>query len=165
MKRLMLKIVFCGLVIAWRFATAPTSNSPFLAKATTEGVVRPPSELGITTGSPPSMTATTELVVPKSIPIILLIFLNCSADFVYFRLSSCERRVECALNIIPECLVVNFSYGLIEWSRKLQMGLVNGSPRNERVRTNKSLFPVFVQQSRDKENVVNARKQGQGENR
>jgi hypothetical protein len=42
--------------------------------ATTDGVVRPPSELVITVGSPPSITATTELVVPKSIPMILLIF-------------------------------------------------------------------------------------------
>src|SRR5258706_7033284 len=41
--------------------------------ATTEGVVRPPSWFGITTGSPPCMTATTEFVVPKSIPMILLI--------------------------------------------------------------------------------------------
>src|SRR5450755_4995344 len=41
--------------------------------ATTEGVVRAPSWLGITVGSPPCMTATTELVVPKSMPIILLI--------------------------------------------------------------------------------------------
>jgi hypothetical protein len=31
--------------------------------------------LVMTVGSPPSITATTELVVPKSIPIILLIFL------------------------------------------------------------------------------------------
>jgi hypothetical protein len=29
--------------------------------------------LGITTGSPPCITETTEFVVPKSIPIILLI--------------------------------------------------------------------------------------------
>src|SRR6267378_2081254 len=41
--------------------------------ATTEGVVRAPSWLGITTGSPPCITATTEFVVPRSIPIILLI--------------------------------------------------------------------------------------------
>src|SRR6185295_11064062 len=66
-------MVFSGLVTAWRLATWPTSRLPSLAKATTEGVVRAPSELVITTGSPPSMTATTELVVPKSIPIILLI--------------------------------------------------------------------------------------------
>ena len=39
--------------------------------ATTEGVVRAPSLLGITTGSPPSRTETQELVVPKSIPMIL----------------------------------------------------------------------------------------------
>src|ERR1700691_498853 len=67
------KIVFSGLVIAWRFATWPTSRSPLLVKATTDGVVRPPSSLGITLGSPPSITATTELVVPKSIPIIFAI--------------------------------------------------------------------------------------------
>jgi hypothetical protein len=37
-----------------------------------EGVVRLPSELGITLGSPASMTAMHELLVPKSIPNILL---------------------------------------------------------------------------------------------
>src|SRR5215510_3540969 len=61
------------LVTAWRLATSPTRTSPFLAKATTDGVVRAPSALVMTVGSPPSITATTELVVPKSIPIILLI--------------------------------------------------------------------------------------------
>ena len=40
-------------------------------KATTEGVVRAPSEFGITTGTPPSRTATQELVVPRSMPIVL----------------------------------------------------------------------------------------------
>ena len=70
MKRLIEKMVFSGLVIACRLATWPTRRSPLLVNATTEGVVRPPSSLGITFGSPPSMTATTELVVPRSIPII-----------------------------------------------------------------------------------------------
>src|SRR5213076_972132 len=69
MKRLMEKMVFRGLVMAWRLATWPTSRSPSLVNATTEGVVRPPSALGMTTGSPPSITATTELVVPRSMPI------------------------------------------------------------------------------------------------
>src|SRR5699024_7525690 len=46
-------------------------RSPSLEKATTEGVVRLPSALGMTTASPPSMTDTQELVVPRSIPIIL----------------------------------------------------------------------------------------------
>src|SRR5688572_14295363 len=73
MKRLMEKIVFSGLVTAWRLATWPTSRSPVLANATTDGVSRPPSGLVITTGSPPSITATTEFVVPRSMPIILLI--------------------------------------------------------------------------------------------
>src|SRR5207244_7099972 len=66
-------MVFSGLVTACRLATWPTRRLPSFAKATTEGVVRPPSEFVITVGSPPSMTATTEFVVPKSIPIILLI--------------------------------------------------------------------------------------------
>src|SRR5438128_9720112 len=69
MKRLMEKTVFSGLVTAWRFATSPTRRSPVLLIATIEGVTREPSALGITTGSPPSMTATQELVVPRSIPI------------------------------------------------------------------------------------------------
>ena len=63
-------IVFLGLVMAWRFAGAPTFFSPFSKKATIEGVVLAPSLLAITTGSFPSITATQELVVPKSIPII-----------------------------------------------------------------------------------------------
>jgi hypothetical protein len=41
--------------------------------ATIEGVVLCPSEFCITTGSPPDITDTQEFVVPKSIPIILLI--------------------------------------------------------------------------------------------
>src|SRR6266480_2314219 len=71
MKRLIEKIVFSGLVIAWRLATWPTRRSPDLAKATTDGVMRPPSELVMTCGSPASMAATTELVVPRSMPMIL----------------------------------------------------------------------------------------------
>src|SRR5881409_3007218 len=50
-----------------------TTNS---VVAVTEGVVRPPSALGMTTGSPPSMTATTELVVPRSIPMIFSAILS-----------------------------------------------------------------------------------------
>jgi hypothetical protein len=59
------------LVIAWRFATWPTNRSPLFVKATTDGVVRCPSWFAITVGWPASITATTELVVPKSIPMIL----------------------------------------------------------------------------------------------
>src|SRR5687767_7093864 len=72
MNRLMEKMVFSGLVTAWRLATWPTRRSPVLVNATTDGVSRLPSGLVMTTGSPPSMTATTELVVPKSMPMILL---------------------------------------------------------------------------------------------
>ena len=61
--------VFCGLVTAWRFAGCPTSTSPSFVKATIEGVVRSPSLFSITRGLPPSMMATHELVVPRSMPI------------------------------------------------------------------------------------------------
>src|SRR5881396_3461771 len=71
MKRLMEYTVFVGLVTACRRATSPTRRSPVLENATTDGVVRKPSAFGITLGSPPSMTATHELVVPRSMPMTL----------------------------------------------------------------------------------------------
>ena len=57
-----------AFVTAWRFAASPTNRSPVLVNATTDGVVRLPSEFSSTTGSPPSMTAMQEFVVPKSMP-------------------------------------------------------------------------------------------------
>src|SRR5215210_5792948 len=72
-RRLMAYRVLDGLVTAWRFADCPTSRSPFLAKATMEGVVRAPSAFSMTRVSLPSMMATQELVVPRSMPMTLLI--------------------------------------------------------------------------------------------
>src|SRR3954468_1546856 len=71
MKRLIENTVLPGFVTAWRLASCPTSRSPVLVKATTDGTVRPPSADAMTVGSPPSMTATTEFVVPRSMPMIL----------------------------------------------------------------------------------------------
>ena len=68
MWRLTDRAVRSTFVTACRLATSPTSTSPFLAKATTDGVVRAPSALAMTVGSPPSSTLTTEFVVPRSIP-------------------------------------------------------------------------------------------------
>jgi len=73
MNRLIEKTVFWEFVTAWRLAAWPTSRSPFFANPTTDGVVREPSEFAITTGSFPSITATTEFVVPKSIPMIFAV--------------------------------------------------------------------------------------------
>jgi type III secretory pathway component EscS len=50
-----------------------------------DGVVLRPSLFGITTGSLPSITATQELVVPKSIPITFLIFIIGLFVTNYFR--------------------------------------------------------------------------------
>ena len=66
-----------GFVIACLRATCPTIRSPvFGFTATTEGTSRPPSELEITLASPASIIDTTELVVPRSIPIIFPIMFN-----------------------------------------------------------------------------------------
>src|SRR4051794_11162880 len=103
MNRLIENTVFSGFVTAWRLATWPTSRFPSFVNATTEGVVRAPSELVITTGSPPSITATTELVVPKSMPIILLIFYGLQLNW----LKSASFKTEDSLN--PESFVVKFN--------------------------------------------------------
>src|SRR3954462_7602955 len=71
MKRLIEKTVFAGFVTAWRLATVPTRRSPPCVKATTDGVVRPPSAFSMTVGSPPSRTAMHEFVVPRSMPMVL----------------------------------------------------------------------------------------------
>ncbi len=70
-RRLMAKNVRSGLVTAWRLAGWPTSRSPSSVKATIEGVVRAPSAFSMTFGVAPSMTATQELVVPRSMPMTL----------------------------------------------------------------------------------------------
>src|SRR3989442_4581343 len=74
MNRLIENTVFSGLTAACRRASWPTRRSPDFVKATTDGVVRPPSAFGMTTGSPASMTAITEFVVPRSIPTVFAIF-------------------------------------------------------------------------------------------
>src|SRR5690606_4980285 len=72
-RRLTAKMVLSLLVTAWRLAGWPIMRSPSLVNATIEGVLRSPSEFSTTLGLPPSITATHELVVPRSIPITLAI--------------------------------------------------------------------------------------------
>src|SRR5690554_3419719 len=90
-------IVFVGLVTACRFAGSPTLISPPSTNAITEGVVRFPSALGITVGSLPSITATQELVVPKSIPIILLIIYFLLLFFNFYMRPTCQVNIEVEL--------------------------------------------------------------------
>src|SRR5467141_4593991 len=61
-------MVFWGLVMLCRFAVWPTRTSPLSAKATIDGVVRIPSAFSMTFAFLPSITATHEFVVPRSIP-------------------------------------------------------------------------------------------------
>ena len=68
-------MVRSGFVAACRFAVSPTNLSPFFAKATTLGVVLAPELLGTMTGCPFSTTDTQLFVVPRSIPITLLIII------------------------------------------------------------------------------------------
>ena len=70
--RLIAKNVFSGLVTACRLAAWPTSRSPDSVNATIEGVVRAPSAFSMTLALLPSITATHEFVVPRSMPITLL---------------------------------------------------------------------------------------------
>lgn len=53
------------------FAADPTSLYPYFVKAMTDGVVLIPSEFSITLGVCPSIKATQELVVPRSIPMMV----------------------------------------------------------------------------------------------
>src|SRR5262245_27964135 len=78
----MAKRVFMGLVTAWRLAGRPTSLSSSSVKATIEGVVLAPSAFSSTLGLEPSITATHELVVPRSMPMTLAIssILSFAAD-------------------------------------------------------------------------------------
>ena len=68
-------IVPSGFVTACLLAGSPTKSSPSFEKATTEGNALPPtvtpSAAGIIVGFPPIITDAAELLVPKSIPIIL----------------------------------------------------------------------------------------------
>src|SRR5689334_11835313 len=96
MKRLIEKIVFSGFITAWRFATVPTRRSPESVKATTDGVVRPPSAFSSTVGSSPSITAMAELVVPRSIPIVFATF-DSSKAWIWLFQSSRPRNLSGSL--------------------------------------------------------------------
>src|SRR5436190_22989051 len=75
--------VLSGFSTAWRFAGSPT-KIPSFVKATTDGNIFPPyalpSALGMIFGVPPSMSAASEFVVPRSIPMILAICLTFAVD-------------------------------------------------------------------------------------
>src|SRR5215469_4564624 len=77
MRRLIAKNVLSGLVTAWRLAAWPTSRSLDSVNATIDGVVRAPSLFSMTLACLPSITATHEFVVPRSIPMTLLMETSC----------------------------------------------------------------------------------------
>src|SRR5574341_1756107 len=91
-RRLIEKTVLSGFVMACRLAICPTSRSPFSVMATTDGVVLLPSEFAITTGSPPSMTATQELVVPRSMPMTFAILSSLTIPSLMEKYETGNRR-------------------------------------------------------------------------
>src|SRR5262245_24244986 len=102
MNRLIEYTVRRGFVIAWRLAGSPTSRSPLSVNATTLGVRRLPSWLAITFTSLPSITATTELVVPRSMPMIFSpVLMNCSFQD---RCALGRHLSDCLLADWPACL-------------------------------------------------------------
>ena len=66
--------VFSGFVTPCLFAGWPTIFSEFSSNPTIDGVVLAPSEFSITLEFFPSIIEIQQFVVPKSIPITLLIF-------------------------------------------------------------------------------------------
>src|ERR1700679_1715999 len=83
----------------WRLAGWPTRTWPSSVNATIDGVVRPPSAFSITLALFPSITATHELVVPRSMPIafaMIRLLVQNSKDagkrFRRFRLCSINMR-------------------------------------------------------------------------
>jgi len=102
-----------------------------LVKATTEGVVRAPSEFSRTTGSPPSMTDMQELVVPKSIPRIFdiaLLFMQRTCQRFYVFLSGFIVRDLKDLSLTPRMRQIET--GCLNYeTRAISMSL-SVSPRN-----------------------------------
>src|SRR4051794_34289250 len=126
------RMVRSTLVTACRLATSPTRTSPFFAKATTDGVVRAPSALAMTVGSPPSRTATTEFVVPRSIPTaramfippvlgLAFVFVSGVGDFRDPSASHCTQSVK-----EPESDQLNSCH---RWQRRLPGLLFPSVPR------------------------------------
>ncbi len=95
MWRLTERMVRSTLVTACRLATSPTSTSPDLAKATTDGVVRAPSAFAMTVGSPPSRTETTEFVVPRSMPTARAMLCYLRVGYVVWVARGPQRIVVC----------------------------------------------------------------------
>src|SRR3990167_3567745 len=91
-KRLTEKTVVLGLTIICLLATSPTMC---FCGSTTEGMMFLPSAEWITLGLPASTTATTEFVVPKSIPITLgiLVYIVRACRELTSRLLSLARRI------------------------------------------------------------------------
>src|SRR5690606_1381121 len=89
----------------------------FRSNAIMEGVVRSPSAFSITRAFPPSSTATQELVVPRSIPIILPIVFSPSRQSGWRRLErsvSINSVVLCA-HPHDQCESVRHGHGHLYW--------------------------------------------------
>src|SRR5918996_1245703 len=123
MRRFTAYSVFLGLVTAWRLAGAPTRTSPSSMYATTEGVVRAPSEFSMTFGTPFSITATQEFVVPRSMPMIFAM----SASLECCGFDRAERLVPVRIEFLAHR--VDFLHGeFLEDGVQLPQGELDARP-------------------------------------
>ena len=79
MKAILLSFILGTSLNAFQSAQPPARDIPKepAGTATIEGVVRPPSAFSMTLALLPSITATQEFVVPRSMPITLLMVTSC----------------------------------------------------------------------------------------
>src|SRR5882672_10803941 len=86
-----------------RLAVCPTRTSPASVNATIDGVVRAPSEFSMTFAVLPSITATHELVVPRSIPIALAMWRSYIVRWFHAPMGDRFRR-SCRIGIASSVL-------------------------------------------------------------
>ncbi len=103
--RLIERMVRSGASTNWFRAARPTSRRPCGSRPTTEGKIGSPSSSASTTGRPSRMTATSLLVVPRSIPMMVsmkvsLLGINSARMRMEFVR---ERRVAYLTHDSPQC--------------------------------------------------------------
>src|ERR1019366_2235374 len=111
-----------GVSIRYVRGALPTTVWAFSSSATTEGTRFSPSSPGITTGRSPSMYATNELVVPRSIPTMrsfamlrfsLFAKPRCARSLSEQRPSALQHLVDVAQQIAQVAATIQYIHHLV----------------------------------------------------